>query len=335
MLSWKKEPLRDPPQGYPLPQYRKCFKTRHLFNPLPIQTMIRGEDVEEDLEDLEEECGIYFLEGRALPSIGFPCWIRSCVHDPIRQQQIQTGPYLNYDTLMHLRQFIREGATLKALDTAIGLAPCTSLFCNGVVTERWYETSLTALSLADMEFNKQDNQPPCSIRHQDTYYCLSRTLYGINMVMLKHHPMTRRFRPSHHYRNPRNGESDYLPVNSIQIVNPAYFSRTWSITQLTNKEDRHHFLTLVKGYRIIEKWFLRKERDRRHYSGWVATAVLQGQEPGQCWLYPDGMARTQAHCHSRCWDTEPCLEWSQYLYDFREWQRHTIPHLLFGVHDLY
>lgn len=243
-------------------------------------------------------------------------WIKTCLHNHERFTHLHSSQTFPTEIMLLIRKQIEHGYTLFSFDRAMNIRPCAALFCNRLMAERWYEASLDILSISEYEKLKQDSRPPFSVRHQPSFYCISQTDYGLSMVLLKHHPFSYRFYLQHHsYRDPMTTSVDFLPVSAVSVLTPQQ-AEVEKPMLLKNKI----YLALKRDYRKIERWFLQHAYDKQLYPGWDSQSYLSGKHKGRCWIYPERPSSVRSGAHYDRRIKEPCIEWTQILYDLRQLQ---------------
>lgn len=259
-------------------------------------------------------------------------WLKHCRHNLERCSHMKRSLVFPMEIILLIRQHIKDGVTLCAFDRAFHILPCTKQFCNQILHELWFEKHDDVLSIGENELNKQRDRPPFSIRHQPAFYCITRTEYGLNMILLKHHPLSYRYFLHHSiYEDPLTGLRDFIAVNSFQIQRPtnilpnSYFCNS----------PKPMYSILKRGYYQIEKWF--DNTSKSYYPGWDPEQHSSNRYRGKCWIYPEGSTitgqktiwnfllhhPTPSLLQSRhYWEKikEPCIEWTQILFDLRQFQ---------------
>jgi len=240
-------------------------------------------------------------------------WIKSCRHNTQRFARIGRSTLLPLEVMLHIRDQIVDGYLLYLFDTALFVTPCSSLFCNRLLMEQWFETEMDVISIAECEYNKQLDRPPYSIRHCPSFYMIQRIECGFKMTVLKQHPFHYRF--TLHlplYTDPMNGSVDYLPSNVYLIYNPTRIMELFP-GEMTYSKD------LLQNYKSICRWFASGEKKKREYAGWDGESFIRvDRNPfrGRCWIYPEKVPSLTANQHSK-----PCVQWVQTLYDLYMEQR--------------
>lgn len=233
-------------------------------------------------------------------------WIKSCRHNVQRFGKMGYSTILPTELMLHIRNQIEDGYLLYLFDTALYVAPCSSLYCNRVLMEQWFETELDIISIAECEYNKQLDRPPYSIRHCPSFYMIQRTQCGFKMTVLKQHPFHYRF--TLHlplYTDPMNGSVDYLPSNVYLIYAPTRMIDMFPGGQYNDET--------LKNYKSIQRWFASTEKKKQEYAGWDGETfrrVDRNPFRGRCWIYPEKVPSLTAKQQSK-----PCVQWVQTLYD--------------------
>jgi len=237
-------------------------------------------------------------------------WIKSCQHNDERFREMRQSQRLPMELMMLIRDKIVDGFSLYTFDHALNIRPCHSMFCNRLLIEKWYEGDLDVISIAEWEYNKRQNQPPFSIRHQPSYYIIEQTETGFKMITLKKHPYTRYHAHYPIYTDPIHQNDDYLPCSIFSIFDYDRVGRLFngcntSYPILTNE--------LKRSYRKIRSWFASPLRRKNTYPGWDAQTYLNPlRHPlrGKCWIYPvKDASRTFGQ------ENSPCIQWTQTLYE--------------------
>ena len=237
-------------------------------------------------------------------------WIKSCQHNHERFRHLARSKKLPLEVMLLIRDHITDGFTLYTFDCTMNIPPCRAMLCNRLLLEKWYETDLDVISIAEWEYNKQYNKPPYTIRHQPTYYLIQETETGFKMMVLKKHPYHRYQLNYPLYVDPIHQNEDYLPCNVYSVFDYDRLGKLFYGT------DEHHPLLTAKlkrRYRQIRDWFGNSRRVKKLYPGWDPQNhlnPLKNPYRGKCWIYPvKDASRTLYH------QDKPCIQWSQTLFD--------------------
>lgn len=256
-----------------------------------------------------------YLEERPLHRV---VWIRSCAHDTWRFSTMLPSTILPTECVLMIRQCIEDGHTLYQFDKAFNIGICQSLLCNRLLSEYWFESHFDVLSIGEHEINKQECRPPSLLVHHPSYFVISQAIYGFKMMTLKHHPTAYRYFHSCIFKDPLTQMTDFLPIQSLQIVNTRFM-------ELENPGllENATYLQLKKEMRLIQKWF--QSDTKTSYLGWDPMNHKSYALKGDCWIYPERASVNLPYAHYWKRIQKPCIEWTQILYDMRQFQRQWTP----------
>lgn len=237
-------------------------------------------------------------------------YIRDCQHWSQRSSSCYRSTIVPLEIILMIRKRISQGQTLQHFDQAFNITPCTSLYCHSLLADTWFEQCIDVMSTAEQESYKRGPYMSFSTRASPTFYCITKTEYGLKMWVLKNYP-PHDGRPHYYqqrlFQDPLTKSQDFIPVCCYVTPSPYRVHVVsgnldgYSVANLSDDD----IVRLRKQFQRIERWFDKSIYDKSLYYGYDV-------DMNTCWIYP----------WTRCALPGiplllrfPYMEWTQIIYD--------------------